>query len=290
LKYNYLIKESLRGFNSAKLSTLASVSTIALSLIIIGIYFFISLNSSSYTRKIKDKVELEAFLQDGYSINELDSLKENLKRLGGVKQISFVSKEEAAKIFEKEYGKEMLDIMEGNPLPASFKISLYDEYKTLDKIEKLKKQITDLGFVSDVIYPKKNLELIDKNFSSVLSLNLIILIVITISSIFLVSNTIRLVIASKEKLIYTMKLLGGTKKFIRSPFLIEGFIQGLIGGIVASLFLYFLMNTVVGKFGEVNVNLEINTFLYIIVVIFLGILLGIAGSAISIRRYLKFEN
>jgi cell division transport system permease protein len=269
---------------------LASVSTIALSLIIIGIYFFISLNSSSYTRKIKDKVELEAFLQDGYSINELDSLKENLKRLGGVKQISFVSKEEAAKIFEKEYGKEMLDIMEGNPLPASFKISLYDEYKTLDKIEKLKKQITDLGFVSDVIYPKKNLELIDKNFSSVLSLNLIILIVITISSIFLVSNTIRLVIASKEKLIYTMKLLGGTKKFIRSPFLIEGFIQGLIGGIVASLFLYFLMNTVVGKFGEVNVNLEINTFLYIIVVIFLGILLGIAGSAISIRRYLKFEN
>lgn len=290
MKYNYLIKESLRGFNSAKLSTLASVSTISLSLIIIGIYFFISLNSSSYTRKIKDKVELEVFLQDGYSINELDSLKENLKRLGGVKQISFVSKEEAAKIFEKEYGKEMMDIMEGNPLPASFKISLYDEYKTLDKIEKLKKQITDLGFVSDVIYPKKNLELIDKNFSSVLSLNLIILIVITISSIFLVSNTIRLVIASKEKLIYTMKLLGGTKKFIRSPFLIEGFIQGLIAGIIASLFLYFLMNTIVGKFGEINVNLEINTFLYMIIVIILGILLGIIGSAISIRRYLKFEN
>lgn len=290
MKYNYLIKESLRGFNSAKLSTLASVSTIALSLIIIGIYFFISLNSSSYTKKIKDKVELEVFLQDGYSINELDSLKENLKRLGGVKQISFVSKEEAAKIFEKEYGKEMLDIMESNPLPASFKISLYDEYKTIDKIEKLKKQISDLGFVSEVIYPKKNLEMVDKNLSSILSLNLIILIVITISSIFLVSNTIRLVIASKEKLIYTMKLLGGTKKFIRSPFLIEGLMQGLIGGIIAAMFLYFLMNTVVGKFGEVNVNLEINSFLYILVVIVLGVLLGITGSAISIRRYLKFEN
>lgn len=290
MKYNYLIKESLRGFNSAKLSTLASVSTIALSLIIIGIYFFISLNSSSYTKKIKDKVELEAFLQDGYSINELDSLKENLKRLGGVKQISFVSKEEAAKIFEKEYGKEMLDIMESNPLPASFKISLYDEYKTIDKIEKLKKQISELGFVSEVIYPKKNLEMVDKNLSSILSLNLIILIVITISSIFLVSNTIRLVIASKEKLIYTMKLLGGTKKFIRSPFLIEGLMQGLIGGIIAAMFLYFLMNTVVGKFGEVNVNLEINSFLYILVVIVLGVLLGITGSAISIRRYLKFEN
>ena len=290
MKYNYLIKESLRGFNSAKLSTLASVSTIALSLIIIGIYFFISLNSSSYTKKIKDKVELEAFLQDGYSINELDSLKENLKRLGGVKQISFVSKEEAAKIFEKEYGKEMLDIMESNPLPASFKISLYDEYKTIDKIEKLKKQISELGFVSEVIYPKKNLEMVDKNLSSILSLNLIILIVITISSVFLVSNTIRLVIASKEKLIYTMKLLGGTKKFIRSPFLIEGLMQGLIGGIIAAMFLYFLMNTVVGKFGEVNVSLEINSFLYILVVIVLGVLLGITGSAISIRRYLKFEN
>ena len=290
MKYSYLIKESLRGFNSAKLSTLASVSTIALSLIIIGIYFFISLNSSSYTKRIKDKVELEVFLQDGYSINELDSLKENMKRLGGIKQITFVSKEEAAKIFEKEYGREMLDILEGNPLPSSFKVALYDEYKSIEKVEKLKKQITELGFVADVIYPKKNLEMVDKNFSSILSLNLIILIVITISSIFLVSNTIRLVIASKEKLIYTMKLLGATKKFIRSPFLIEGFIQGLIGGIVASIFLYILMEYISGKLGEVNVYIESGRAFYVMIIILLGIVLGISGSAISIRRYLKFES
>ncbi|MBS1514314.1 MAG: FtsX-like permease family protein [Bacteroidetes bacterium] len=290
MKYNYLIKESLRGFNSAKLSTLASVSTIALSLIIIGIYFFISVNSSSYTRKIKDKVELEIFLQDGYSINELDSLKENLKRIGGIKQIAFVSKEEAIKIFEKEYGKDMLEIIEGNPLPASFKVALYDEYKTIEKVEKLKKQISELGFVSDVIYPKKNLEVVDKNFSSLLSLNLIILIVITISSVFLVSNTIRLVIASKEKLIYTMKLLGATKKFIRSPFLIEGLIQGFAGGVIAAVFLYLLMEFVSGKLGEVNVYVEIGKSFYILIIIALGIILGISGSAISIRRYLKFEN
>ncbi|MBX7045374.1 MAG: ABC transporter permease [Ignavibacteria bacterium] len=290
MKYNYLIKESLRGFNSAKLSTLASVSTIALSLIIIGIYFFISVNSSSYTRKIKDKVELEIFLQDGYSINELDSLKENLKRIGGIKQITFVSKEEAIKIFEKEYGKDMLEIIEGNPLPASFKVALYDEYKTIEKVEKLKKQISELGFVSDVIYPKKNLEVVDKNFSSLLSLNLIILIVITISSVFLVSNTIRLVIASKEKLIYTMKLLGATKKFIRSPFLIEGLIQGFAGGVIAAVFLYLLMEFVSGKLGEVNVYVEIGKSFYILIIIALGIILGISGSAISIRRYLKFEN
>jgi len=269
---------------------MASIATITLSLIIIGIYFFISLNSSSYTKKIKDKVELEVFLQDGYSINDLDSLKENLKRLGGIKEIRFISKEEAAKIFEKEYGKEMLDIMDSNPLPASFKISLYDEYKTLEKVNKLKKQISELSFVVDIIYPKSTLEMVEKNFSSALSLNLIILIVITISSVFLVSNTIRLVINSKEKLIYTMKLLGATKKFIRSPFLIEGFIQGLIGGIIASIFLYILLEYIAGKLGEVNVFVDTGKLLYTLLVILLGIVLGISGSAISIRRYLKFEN
>lgn len=290
MNYSYLIKESLRGFSSAKISTLASIITITLSLIIIAIYFSLSLSSSKITRSIKEKVELEAFIQDGYNINELDSLKEKIKRIGGVKQVSFVSKEEAAKIFEKEYGKEMLDIFESNPLPASFKISVYDEYKTVEKIEKIKKQVSEQMYITDIVYPQKNLEMIEKSTSGILFLNLVILVIITFSSIFLVSNTIRLVITSKVKVITTLKLLGATRSYIRSPFLIEGFIQGLIGGLIAVGVLYAIFEYFNRKFSQSAISIEVFGLGYFILLIVLGISLGVAGSAISVRRFLKIEN
>ncbi|CAN5634727.1 hypothetical protein BH10BAC5_BH10BAC5_01020 [soil metagenome] len=290
MKYSYLIKESLRGFSSAKISTFASIITITLSLIIIAIYFSLSLSSSKLTRSIKEKVELEAFIQDSYNINELDSLKEKIKRIGGVKQVSFISKEEAAKIFEKDYGKEMLELFETNPLPASFKVNLYDEYKTVEKIEKIKKQISEQMYVTDVVYPQKNLEMIEKSTSGILFLNLVILVIITLSSIFLVSNTIRLVISSKVKLINTLKLLGATRSYIRSPFLIEGLLQGFIGGIIAIFILYGIFEYFTKRFSQSNISIEVFGLGYFLLLLLLGMILGISGSAISIRRFLKFEN
>lgn len=290
MKYSYLIKESLRGFSSAKISTFASIFTITLSLIIIAIYFSLSLSSTKLAKSIKDKVEIEAFIQDGYNINELDSLKEKIKRIGGVKQVSFISKEEAAKIFEKDYGKEMLDLFETNPLPASFKITVYEEYKTVEKIEKIKKQIAEQMYITDIVYPQKNLEIIEKSTSGILFLNLVILVIITLSSIFLVSNTIRLVISSKVKLINTLKLLGATRSYIRSPFLIEGFLQGLLGGIIAVVILYGIFEYFTRKFSQSSISIEVFGAGYFILLIVLGILLGVAGSAISVRRFLKIDN
>lgn len=290
MKYSYLIKESLRGFSSAKISTFASIFTITLSLIIIAIYFSLSISSARLTKAIKEKVELEAFIQDSYNINELDSLREKIKRIGGIKQVTFISKEEAAKIFEKDYGKEMLELFESNPLPASFKISLYEEYKTVEKIEKIKKQISEQMYITDVVYPQKNLEMIEKSTSGILFLNLVILVIITFSSIFLVSNTIRLVISSKVKLINTLKLLGATRTYIRSPFLIEGFLQGMIGGIIAVFVLYAIFEYFTKRFSQSNISIEVFGPGYFLLLVILGILLGVTGSAISVRRFLKTDN
>ena len=289
MRFKYLLKESIRGFSSAKLSTFASIITIMLSLILIAIYFTISFNSSKMIKTIKSKVEIEVFLDDDITVKELDELKEKIKIIGGVKKITYVSKEKAAEIFEKEFGKEMLEIFEVNPLPASLKINLYEEYKTTDRINKIKNQLIKFPKVQDIVYPEKNLELIEKNTSGILFLNLVILIIITISSIILVSNTIRLVISSKQKAIETLKLLGATKAFIRIPFIIEGFIQGLLGGLCSVIFLYILYVYITSRFNHNELRLDFIGGEYLLYLILIGILLGILGSAISVRRYLKIH-
>ncbi|MBI5402451.1 MAG: ABC transporter permease [Ignavibacteriae bacterium] len=287
MKLRYLLKESLRGFNSAKLSTAASVITITLSLILIALYYTLSFNSNKLIKSIKDKVEIEVFINDNLNPDEINNLKEKIKTIGGVKQITLISKEEAFKIFEKEYGREMLDLYESNPLPASFKINLYDEYKSLERINKIKTQLSSIQNVNEIVFPEKNLELIEKNTSGILFINLVILIIITLTSVFLVSNTIRLVIASRKKIIETFKLLGARNSYIMTPFIIEGFLQGLTGGIFASAIIYFLLVVYSTRFSQNEIKLDFLGFEYMGYLTLIGIILGILGSVFSVKRFLK---
>ena len=181
----------------------------------------------------------------------------------------------------------MLDLFESNPLPASFKINLYDEYKSIDRINKIKAQLSTVQNVNDIVFPEKNLELIEKNTSGFLYINLVVLIIITISSIFLVSNTIRLVITSRRKIISTFKLLGATNSFIMTPFIIEGFLQGFFGGIFASVILYFILIVYSSKFSQNEIKLDFFGFEYLVYLILIGIALGILGSTFSVKRFLK---
>jgi cell division transport system permease protein len=290
LKIGYLYKEAIRGFSNAKLSTFASIITITLSLILIAIYFLFTVNSNRIIKNIKDKVEIEVFLMDDIKTDDLNSVKEKLRSIGGVKNITYVSKDEAAKIFSEEFGSDMLDIYEYNPLPASFKMNLYDEYKTIDRINKIKTQITNIPQITDTQFPEKNLELIESKTSGFLFINLVIMIIITISSIFLVSNTIRLIISSRSKIIDTFKLLGAKRSFIMIPFLIEGFIQGLAGSLLALSALYLFFTVFVAKFESTDLHIELLGTEVALYIILIGVSLGIAGSYFSVFKYLKFQN
>ena len=95
MKLKYFIRESLRGFNTAKLSTFASVFTISISLVLLAIFFTLSVNSNKVIKSLKDKVELEVFLDDAATQDEISDVKEKIRTIGGVKSMTFISKEEA---------------------------------------------------------------------------------------------------------------------------------------------------------------------------------------------------
>ncbi|MBN8586049.1 MAG: ABC transporter permease [Ignavibacteria bacterium] len=284
---SYYFKEFMRYLKTAKSAVISSTVVIALAVLLLGIYLTISINSVKLLKLIRDKVEIDAYLVDNIQTADISKLTSSIKSIGGVKSVNFVSKDEAAKIFAEEFGQDILEVFDHNPLPPSLKINLYDEYKTIDRIEKIKQELGKNREITDVVYAQKNLEIIERNSQSLVFLNLSLLVIITFSSIFLIGNTIRLMIVAKKDTIEIMKLIGATKETIRTPFIMEGFFQGFVGSLLAVILLQVFLGYFYATYTNNDFNFSIMDTKFLILLVIFGSLLGTLGSAISIRRFLK---
>jgi cell division transport system permease protein len=285
---SYYFKELWRYIKTAKSSVISSTIVIGIAVLLLGIYLTISINSIKLMKMIRDKVEIDAYLVDNFSESKSSALINSIKTIGGVKSIKYISKEEAARIFAEDFGKDILEVFDYNPLPPSLKITLYDEYKTVDRLEKIKGELKQFKEIDDVVYAQNNLEILERNSNSLAFLNLSLLFIITFASVFLVGNTIKLMISSKKNTIELMKLIGANKETIRTPFLLEGFFQGLAGSLFAVLILQLFLNYFYSTYTNSDFNFSVIDSTFLILLIVFGTLLGTFGSVFSIRRFLKF--
>jgi cell division transport system permease protein len=282
-----VLREGFSGFKRAKLSMFAAVFTICVSLLLLSFFAILFLNANSVVNSLREKVEMEAFLNDQLSSDKITEVKGLVEMLDGVREVHYVSKEEAAKIFQQEFGEDIFKILNFNPLPASLKIFLKEGYKTAKGAESIVQQVKSLKGVDDVIYRKQLLEMLDERAKLFLWITLGVGIFITLSSVILVANTIRLAIYAKRKIIQTMKLIGATRGFIRLPFLLEGFLQGLLGGLIAAGIVFVLFNYL-----EQWVTVSLSQFVYVqsyyySIIVGVGCVLGLFGSMISVRRFIS---
>jgi cell division transport system permease protein len=263
----------------------ASIVTVSISLLLLSSFSILLLNANSVINTLRDKVEMEAFLQEPMTKQESTAIQARMLSIEGVGEVRFISKDEAARIFQEQFGEDIYRVLDFNPLPASVKIFLKDGYKTSFAAERIYTEIKSIDGVEDVIYRKTLLEMLDKRVTTIAGFALGIGLFITISSIFLVANTIRLAIYAKRKIIQTMKLIGATRGFIRTPFLLEGLVQGLMGGLIASGVVYSLFHYL-GQWANPLLDfLEVEPASYGIITA-VGCVLGLLGSVISIRRFI----
>jgi cell division transport system permease protein len=287
MQLRYVLKEGFSGFKRAKLSMFAAVFTICVSLLLLSFFAILFLNANSVVNSLREKVEMEAFLNDQLSNDQITEVKGLVEMLDGVREVHYVSKEEAAKIFQQEFGEDIFKILNFNPLPASLKIFLKEGYKTAKHAASIVYQVKSLKGVDDVIYRKQLLEMLDERAKLFLWITLGVGIFITLSSVILVANTIRLAIYAKRKIIQTMKLIGATRGFIRLPFLLEGFLQGLLGGLIAAGIVFVLFNYL-----EQWLTVSLSQFVhvqpyYYSIIVGVGCVLGLFGSMISVRRFIS---
>jgi cell division transport system permease protein len=287
MSLSYTLRESVSGFWRTKLSSVISILTICISLLLLGLFAVVTLHASRFIESLRNKIELEAFLQEPISEENVADLQRTITSIEGVRKVTFISKEEAAQIFKKEFGEEITSVLDFNPLPPSFKIALKDGYRTVSRVEAIYSNLKKLKGVESVVYRRTLLELIDQRTQSIHNIMLALGVVISLSAVFLVSNTIRLAIYAKRKIVRTMELVGATSAFIRMPFLLEGMIQGLLGGILAAGVLYLVLEKALRWLSaEFSAYIHMDPMFYALVVV-AGTVLGLLGSIISVTRFIR---
>lgn len=283
----FLIKESLSGYRRYKLSFFLTVFSIFIAISLLGFFTYLFLNAQLLVKEIRNRVQVEAFLYNYVNNSQADSLIKKLYLIEGISKINYISKEEARKRFIKETGIEFKEILSYNPLPASLTIEINPNYLNRPYIDSLKKILTSTNLISDVIYNQEFLDVIETRTSTFQKILIIIFSVVSISTILLISNTIRLAMQNKIDVINTMRLVGATHLFIELPFLIEGIIVGFLGGLFAAAFV-FSMHILLNRIVIIELLITQKTLILVLAgIIGLGSLLGLLGSYFTIKKFLK---
>jgi cell division transport system permease protein len=287
MSISYTLRESFSGFRRAKISSLLSIITVCISLLLLGSFVAITVNAGRLVDALRARLEMEAFLVEPATEGEIDSLVTAVSSLRGVENVLFISKDDAVRIFKQEFGEDITTVLDFNPLPPSLKITLTPQYRTSTGTQEVYDRLVAMRGIESVVYRKALLELIDKRAAGLNKVMLTLGLIISLSAIFLVSNTIRLAIRAKQSLIQTMELVGATRGFIRLPFLLEGSVQGLCGGLLAAALLAGLLG-----YGARLVSAEFAPYLRMAPAFYgglvcAGILLGFAGSIISVVRFVR---
>ncbi len=287
MSFSYIVREGFSGFRRAKLAAAGSITTIIISLIFLGIYFILSTNTSRIIEGIRGKVEMEVFLQEPVSPKRVEELRSALTDIEGIQGVQYVSKEDAARIFKEEFGEDVTKVLDFNPLPPSFKITLQEDHRTTAAADAIKAKVLAIRGTDKVLYRRDLLQFIETQANLFDLIGLVLGGLVAISAIFLVSNTIRLTIHTKRKTLHAMKLVGATRWFVRAPFLLEGVLQGLFGGAVAAVLLYYALALASVSLSEQLLEFVRIDFSFYLLLLAAGILLGLFGSAISVRRYIR---
>ncbi|MCD6379613.1 ABC transporter permease [bacterium] len=281
----YILGESARMLKYRKISNLISVIIMGFSLLVLVIFILITLNVSMVIEKGMEEMCVYVYLEDGTSNKINEDIRTKLLGLENIKKVLFVSKEEALKKFGERLGKssEILEELSVNPLPNAFRIHMKPECTTSVFMEKIAQTAMGWDGVEDVRYGKKWVEKGEKLVKGFYMIGLALGLIVLLSVIFVISNTVRLSILSRRESVEIMKLVGATNGYIQAPFLIEGAIQGVVSSLVAMALLWAACSFV----GRYMPGLVFFRFEGVVGFVVLCAFLGSMGSFIAVRKFLK---
>ena len=260
---------------------------VALAFTILGSFYLTSKEAEKFLDYVREKVEVEVFLSDSLSTSDVQNLRAHLLATKGVKSVQFVSKDDAAAIFRNDFGEAIDSVLEFNPLPASFKVRIKDADKNSRDVAALAGRIEKMPGVESISYRKILLTLIDKRIRLFYEVMSGFGGALVLLSIFLVYNSMRLAISHKQRIIEAMKLVGASRGFVRMPFLLGGFIQGLTGGILAAGIIYGLIKAVIFLVQENIAIFVLPRMEFYGAIVGVASLLGLFSTIIATRRYIK---
>jgi len=267
----------------------ATIST-TLVLVLLGLVVFSWFMAHELSGYVRENVNLTLVLKDGTDGGQTSRLKQQLEALPQIKEAIFISSEEALKEQSEVLGTDPTEFIGFNPFAPSFELKLNASYVHSDSIAALEDQLKELPVVTEVEYQKALIDDINHNIGVIGLVLLGLALILLIISFALINNTIRLMIYAKRFLIHTMKLVGASRSFIRRPFLIRSFWQGLLAGLLAIAVLSALAYWVVTYEPDMIQIITPRVMLYVVVtVLVLGVAITMLCTYFSINKFLKMN-
>lgn len=277
-----------------------TIGVISVSFLILGGFIALFGNITSLLADWEQRVQIEAYLKDGLADTQIKELQNLITSLEGVGEVNYISKDDAIKRFADEMPEiaGLVDDLDENPLPSSMRIILDEGHREFIKVEALALRLGKMQGVDDVVYGQEWLEKFS-GFVSLLKLSgLILALFLLLTTTFIISNTIRLALYARKEELEVMKLLGATNFFMKTPFLIEGLLQGLVGASASIVSLYAVYSFFVVKLASSSslsiISLSSGSFQpsflsleAIFYLLICGMVLGLFGSFVSLGRFLK---
>ena len=294
LKYNrfgYLIGEGFANVFKNKKSTGASLMIMCATMIIFGIFLALGENVNHFVAGIEADQGIQVFIETDATDDEVKEVGDKIKQLQGVSTIEYRSKEDALNQMKEKF-KDQSDLLAGyeenNIFPASYIVKLTD--LTLSK--QVQDQIREFDNIKKITSSDDTVEALINIANGIKIITGVILILLIVISIFIISNTIKLTVHARRKEISIMRYVGATNNFIRWPFIVEGMIIGIIASVISIAIVGVaytsIANSLVNEKIVQTMNMTLVTFSEMfssIIVVYMGI--GVLGSVISMRKYLK---
>lgn len=272
----------------AKLAATTSIFSLFIAVLLLGIISRIGFNVYNQAMSIKDLIEVEVFLfdVDDRTTNQLRSSLENEEL---VQQVTYISKDSASAVMRKEFGAGGEALVDLNFLPASYRLKVNTDAGS-EKIENLVSRLKNLRGVDEVDYNAALLRVMESNLNIFSFAGGGLSLLILLAALILVYNTIRLTIYAKRDLIRAMKLVGATNRFIRSPFIVEGILQGVIAGALGVLSIFIIFEFAIPLYiADLGTLVwPLGRWYYLVGgMLLLSILMGWWGSRWAARRFIE---
>ena len=288
----YFISEAFRGLRANSLVNVLAVGTISMAMLIVGFFLLAFINLHAVVNTLGDRLEISVYLKEGTTDREKDFLLDRLKAEPGVKKVTYLSKADALALFKKELkGQEpLLQGLGENPLPDSYEISIDHRSADADRIGAMAKKFSGYPGVEDVSYGKEGAKVLSGLFKLVTYGGAALAVLLGVSVVFIISNSVRLALYSRGQEIELMQWIGATRGFIQGPFLVEGMMLAMLGsalsvGIIAAVY-YALPQEALFFLSRPN-GLDFLPPSVVAYMIIGGSLLGLAGALVSVTRFLE---
>jgi len=275
-------REALTASRRAPLLSALGVVTIAFSLFAFGLFGLVAINIRKALDQVEERVEVRAFVSDSTDIESVAAAMKDIGEFPEVLRVDYVSKEKALERARKEMG-EFADVFEAGVLPASIEVHLRPGMRSPASVRSVADRMKTYSFIDDVRYGEEWVEKLYRLRNIATVAGIALGVAFAAVAIIIIGATIRMTVLARAKEISIMRLVGATDMFIRLPFLIDGLVKGVLGGLLALVFVW-VANRVVNEY-------FIETIFFDRQLVFLGVVggavMGVLGSLVSVGRHLR---